>query len=106
MVSDPEKDELSGMLADLREEKVLALVRERMARGVDPLAILDACQTGIRLVGQHYEKGTYFISGLIIAGEIMREIGKLILPLLPSRFERNDSGTILLGAVQADIPFS
>ena len=105
MVSDPGQDELSGMLADLKEERVLALVRERMARGADPLDILDACQTGMRMVGQNYEKGIYFISGLIIAGEIMREIGKLILPLLPSRFERNDSGTILLGTVEGDIHF-
>ncbi len=80
MSSDPEKDDLSRMVADLKEEKVLAIVRERMMQGIDPLLILESCQRGMRMVGQHYEKGTYFISGLIIAGEIMREIGKLVLP--------------------------
>lgn len=105
MGSDREMDELSRLLADLKEEKVLAVVRERIVRGVDPLAILDACQTGMRMVGQYYEKGTYFISGLIIAGEIMREIGKLILPLLASNIQGHDSGTILLGTVEGDIHF-
>jgi len=98
-------DELSCLVADLKEEQVLAAVRDRIARGIDPLAVLDACQTGMRMVGQHYQKGTYFISGLIIAGEIMREIGKLVLPLLASNIQGSDSGTILLGTVEGDIHF-
>lgn len=105
MSSEPERDELSGMIADLEEEKVLAMVRERMARGADPLEILESCRRGMRVVGHRYETGAYFISGLIIAGEIMREIGKLVLPLLAGRFDRSDSGTILLGTVAGDIHF-
>ena len=68
MSSDEKMDELSTLLAELKEEQVLAIVRERMASGMNPLAILNACQTGMRRIGQYYEKGTYFISGLIIAG--------------------------------------
>lgn len=105
MSSNEKMDELSTLLADLKEEQVLAIVRERMASGMDPLAIIDACQTGMRRIGQYYEKGTYFISGLIIAGEIMREIGKLILPLIASNIQGHDSGTILLGTVEGDIHF-
>ncbi len=100
-----ENDELSELLADLKEDRVLASVRERIARGTDPLEVLEACQRGMRLVGQRYEKGIYFISGLIIGGEIMREIGKVILPLLASRIEKHHSGTILLGTVEGDIHF-
>lgn len=105
MAPEPREDELSRLLADLKEHDVLAAVRGQISRGVNPMQILESCQRGMRVVGQLYEKGTYFISGLIIAGEIMREIGKLVLPLLASNIEQHDSGTILLGTVEGDIHF-
>jgi methanogenic corrinoid protein MtbC1 len=101
----PEPHELSILLADLQEERVLALVRERLARGEDPLLLLEDCQKGMRIVGQRYEKEIYFVSGLIIAGEIMREIGKIVLPLLASNIDQRESGSVLLGTVQGDIHF-
>jgi methanogenic corrinoid protein MtbC1 len=100
-----EEDELSRVLGDLKEDSALAIVRERIARGIDPLKILESAQSGMHVVGKRYEKGIYFISGLIIAGEIMQEIGKLILPLLASNIDWQDSGTILLGTVEGDIHY-
>jgi methanogenic corrinoid protein MtbC1 len=97
--------ELATLLADLREEAVLARVRLRLKEGEDPLRLVEECQQGVRQVGERYERGIYYISGLIMAGEIMHQVGEIILPLLKSRVSGDESGRILLGTVEGDIHY-
>ena len=97
--------ELSTLIAELQEEAVLELVHLYVADGVDPLVIIDLCHKGMIQVGKHYEQGRYFISGLIMAGEIMRQVGQMVLPLLESKVTNGDSGSIVLGTVEGDIHF-
>ena len=92
-------------MAELQEEAALDLVRQHIADGVDPLVIIDLCHKGMILVGERYEQGYYFIEGLIMAGEIMRQVGQMVLPLLESKVTNSDSGSILLGTVEGDIHF-
>jgi methanogenic corrinoid protein MtbC1 len=101
---DKQKD-LSALMADLQEEAVLSMVRQRLAEGEDPLHIIDHCHKGMVRVGERYEQGIYYISGLIMAGEIMSEVGKLVLPLVESHVAAGDSGKIILGTVEGDIHF-
>ncbi len=98
-----ENDYLSTLVADLEEQRVLMLVQQRLAGGDDPLAIVEACQAGLRLVGERYEQREYFISGLIMAGEIFREVMELVQPVIEARLTGNESGQILLGTVRGDI---
>jgi methanogenic corrinoid protein MtbC1 len=106
-MDNPEKkDELTSLMADLKEEALLARVHEQIEAGVDPLVIIDRCHKGMAEVGERYEKGSYFISGLIMAGEIMRQVGTILLPLLETGMTESESGnTILLGTAEGDIHF-
>jgi methanogenic corrinoid protein MtbC1 len=97
--------ELSTLMAELQEEAALDLVRQHMADGVDPLVIIDLCHKGMIQVGERYEQGYYYIEGLIMAGEIMRQVDQLVLPLLKSKVTNGDSGSIVLGTVEGDIHF-
>jgi methanogenic corrinoid protein MtbC1 len=54
-------------------------------------------------VGQRYEGQEYYISGLIMAGEIFREVMAMVQPLMEQRLAGNSSGQVLLGTVQGDI---
>ncbi|MCX8022360.1 MAG: cobalamin-dependent protein [Syntrophorhabdaceae bacterium] len=99
------KGELAYYLADLKEEGVLKLVKERLDKGEDPLHLMEECQHGMRLVGERYEQGVYYISGLIMAGEIMHQVGDMLLPLLKVKVSGNDKGKILLGTVEGDIHY-
>ncbi len=101
MASQP--DRLIGLLADLEEEVVLELVRQRVAAGDDPLQIIQDCNAGMRQVGERYEQGQYFLSGLIMAGEIFREVMELMQPVLQGQTPKQASGRVLLGTVQGDI---
>lgn len=57
----------------------------------------------MRQVGERYERGEYFLSALIMAGEIFREVMEMVTPLIKERFRGNESGVILLGTVEGDI---
>jgi methanogenic corrinoid protein MtbC1 len=94
---------LAAMLADLNENEVLEIVQERMARGDDPLLIIEECQEGMREVGERYSQRRYFLSGLIMAGDILREVMEIVQPAVEEQFSGRTSGRILIGTVQGDI---
>jgi methanogenic corrinoid protein MtbC1 len=74
-----------------------------LQHGDDPLALVEACEAGMRRVGERYEQGQYYLSALIMAGEIFREVMELVQPVIENRIKGNESGRILLGTVQHDI---
>lgn len=98
-------NELITEIVELREEAALDLVRRQMAEGVEPLAIIDLCHKGMEKVGKLYEEGHYFISGLFMAGEIMDQVGQLVLPLVKSKVTNRNTGSIVLGTVEGDIHY-
>jgi methanogenic corrinoid protein MtbC1 len=100
---DDDRQTLVDLVANLQEQEVLALVESRVQRGDDPLEIVKACQEGLRQVGLRYEKQEYFLAGLIMAGEIFREVIVLVQPVIEERHNGSDTGLILLGTVQGDI---
>ncbi|MBN1220325.1 MAG: cobalamin-dependent protein [Anaerolineae bacterium] len=94
---------LINEVLELNETEVLMIVQQRLQDGDDPLAIVEDCQEGMRRVGERYEQGQYFLSGLIMAGEIFREVMELAQPVIKKKVRGNESGRILLGTVQGDI---
>ena len=90
-------------VVELNEEEVLAIVQARLDNGDDPLSIVEDCQEGMRQVGERYEQGRYFLSGLIMAGEIFREVMVLAQSVIEEQVSGNESGRILLGTVEGDI---
>jgi methanogenic corrinoid protein MtbC1 len=95
--------DLTQALADLKENEALEIVRLRLSRGDDPLQIIEDCQAGMREVGERYAQRHYYLSGLIMAGDILREITELVLPLVEEKFSGHTAGRVLLGTVQGDI---
>ncbi len=99
------EEKLINLMADLNEDGVLEHVRQFLMDGIDPLTIIDLCHQGMIKVGERYEQQIYFISGLIMAGEIMCQVGQLVLPLIENRITNGNSGSIVLGTVEGDIHF-
>ena len=97
-------DGLRGALIELDESRTLDLTRELLAQGkATPLSILNTCQQALKVVGERYERQEYFISGLIMSGELFKEVLDLVqLPqeqTPPGEF----AGTVVLGTVAKDI---
>jgi methanogenic corrinoid protein MtbC1 len=103
-------DDLASLIADLEEDLAIACVRDRLAAGEAPAAIIEDCQAGLAVVGDRYREGTYYIAGLIMAGEIFREVMEILEPLvgaaegsLGSRRAGPAAGRVLICTVQGDI---
>ena len=94
---------LIAAISDLQEEATLALVRQRLDAGDDPLLIMQDCREGMRQVGLRYERNEYFLAGLIMAGEIFRQVMELLQPVVERQVSGQASGRFLLGTVEGDI---
>jgi methanogenic corrinoid protein MtbC1 len=94
---------LVSAIADMREEEALKLVRQMTAEGTPPMAILDAAREAMGIVGERYEKGTYFLPELILAGEMLSQITEVIRPELAKMPEIKRHGKVLIGTVKGDI---
>ena len=94
---------LRDAVADLDESAVLETVRACIDAGEDPAAAIAACEEGMRLVGERYEQHEYYLSGLIMAGEIFREVLEIAQPALQASLVGYSSGKVLIGTVQGDI---
>ncbi len=94
---------LVSAIADMREEEALKLVRKMVAEGTPPLQILDAAREAMGIVGERYEKGTYFLPELILAGEMLAQITQVIKPELAKMPEAKRHGKVVIGTVRGDI---
>jgi methanogenic corrinoid protein MtbC1 len=94
---------LVSAIADMREEEALALVRKMVAEGTAPVAIVDAAREAMGIVGERYEKGTYFLPELIMAGEMLTQITQMIKPELAKMPDVKRQGRVLVGTVKGDI---
>jgi methanogenic corrinoid protein MtbC1 len=95
-------DQLKQALSDLEEEKALKLVQERLESGEDPLVIIADCRDGMADVGKRYEAQEYYVSDLIMAGEIFKQA----MALIGKNFQTDSGpkrGTVVVGTVMGDI---
>jgi methanogenic corrinoid protein MtbC1 len=94
---------LIAAISDLQEGTALTLVRQRLDVGDDPLLIIEDCKEGMRQVGVRYERNDYFLAGLIMGGEIFRQVMELLQPVVERQVSGRASGRVLLGTVEGDI---
>lgn len=97
------RQELIKSIAELDESATLSNVKTRIEIGDDPLAIMEDCRRGMGRVGEMYEQGRYYISGLIMAGEIFEQLMELLQPIVKTQMQDRCSGRVLLGTIQGDI---
>jgi methanogenic corrinoid protein MtbC1 len=103
MTTGKTQSQLVSAIADLNEQLALKLIRQRLAENDDPLTLIANCQKGLQRVGERYAKHKYYLSGLIMGGEIFYEVMESIRPAMESRISGTSSGRILLGTVESDI---
>jgi 5-methyltetrahydrofolate--homocysteine methyltransferase len=96
--------ELTALLADLKEEEALNFVKSALLMGYDPMMIMADAREGMKVVGDRFAKGSYFIPDLIFSGEILREVAEILEPHLKAETQdRKTLGKIVFGTVQGDI---
>ena len=96
--------ELAQAVADLKEDDIKRIVGEQLDAGTPANDILKDCQSGLAAVGNRFEAGDYFISELMYAGEIMKDLMKDLGPRLQDTSTADaETRTVVLGTVAGDI---
>jgi corrinoid protein of di/trimethylamine methyltransferase len=96
---------ITNSLVDGDPEMTLAVTREAVAAGIEPLAIIEGgLVPGMRIVGEKFSCGEYFLPNLIVAANGMKQAMQLLEPELRNRQQAVKSpGTVVIGTVQGDI---
>jgi len=94
---------LSERLANLDENGVVSKVQEELTRGRQAVEILNDLSKGMAIVGKRFERNEYFLSELIMSGEIFKAAAKLLEPKIPRDYQRQALGKFVIGTVEGDI---
>jgi 5-methyltetrahydrofolate--homocysteine methyltransferase len=90
-------------VSSLDIDRVAAQVSDALEVGLDPLIILnDGLAAGVRIVGERFEQGEYYLTELVMAGEVTKE-GLAVLEPLLKQIDVIGRGTIVLATVEGDI---
>ena len=96
--------DLVNLLADLKEEEVLAQVKKRLDAGEDPYKILDETSKGMAIVGKRFAGGEYFLPELVYSGEVLKQVNALLKPKLGKATSQTKKlGKVVIGTVAGDI---
>ncbi|MDD2735439.1 MAG: cobalamin-dependent protein [Desulfuromonadaceae bacterium] len=103
-MSDNEK-RLVDLVADMEEDDALALAQEMLDGGANPLHVLELCREAMDIVGKRFEQGEYFLPELILAGEVLDQIGVMAKPQFQNSPDKpsNKLGRVLIGTVHGDL---
>lgn len=93
---------ISELLANLEMDELMAAVQTELDNGTDPVNLLKDCEAGMVMVGQKFSAGDYFVSDLMMSGEMFKEVGEMLEPHLAGK-AGDTLGKVVLGTVEGDI---
>ncbi|TGE35117.1 cobalamin-binding protein [Desulfosporosinus fructosivorans] len=98
-------DNLTTAVGELDENKVLSMLGDFVKTNPsqeDAQKVVAACQGGMAIVGDLFEKKVYFVGDLIFAGDLLNNAIEELKPILGSA-SRKEVGSIVLGTVEGDL---
>ena len=90
-------------VANLDIDEVAGYVRAALMAGVDPGKVLnDGLSAGMQVVGERFQSGEYYLTDLILAGEVMKAG---LVPLRPvlTKTDLQGKGKVVLATVKGDV---
>lgn len=95
-------EEILKSIVEMEEEEAVNKAKEYIEGGGDAKKLLEVCRDAMGKIGEKFEKGEYFLSELILGGEIFKEIMEFTLPKIKDGSEKK-LGKIVLGTVKEDV---
>lgn len=97
-----DKEKLTKAIEELNEETAYQLVQTMLDNGAALEEVVEACREGMEKVGELFQKGEYFLSELIMSGELLKNILEKVVPDTDGESVQS-LGTIVIGTVQGDV---
>jgi methanogenic corrinoid protein MtbC1 len=104
--ADKQEQQLVEWLADMKEDEAFALAKRMLLEeGANPMRVLELCRSAMDIVGKRFEKGEYFLPELVLAGEMLENIGAIAKPLIKQGpgGEPKKLAKVLIGTVHGDL---
>ena len=96
--------DLNNAIVELREEDALRIVKEMIQSGENPSNIVETCKDAMVQIGELFASKEYFLSELVMSGEIFKEIMNFLEPKLQNITDNTKIiGKIVIGTVKGDI---
>jgi corrinoid protein of di/trimethylamine methyltransferase len=97
--------QITASLVNGEPDQTVALTRDAIGAGLEPMAIInDGLLPGMRIVGEKYSSGEYFLPNLIVSANGMKQAMQLLEPELKARHQTlKSAGTVVIGTVKGDI---
>ena len=95
--------ELVEAFAHLKENEVAKLIKCEIDSCKDALTVVEELRKGMDIVGERYKNGEYFLSELIISGQIFKDSMEALEPGLRADRGTEKTSKFVLGTVKGDI---
>jgi 5-methyltetrahydrofolate--homocysteine methyltransferase len=95
-------DDLVSAITNLETNNVKKLGYRILKLEISPQEILNTLAKGMEIVGEKYENCEYFLSELLVAGNIMQDTLNILEPKLRAVAEEV-TGKIVIGTVKGDL---
>lgn len=96
---------LTQAVGDLDEDAVVTMLEEFVASKPsheEAYSVVGACQAGMGIVGDLFEKSEYFVGDLIFAGELLTRSIDILKPVIGGD-DSKKVGTIVIATVEGDL---
>jgi methylmalonyl-CoA mutase cobalamin-binding domain/chain len=97
------KHDLIDAMANLEEDKAIAIVRKKIDDGETAFDIVEQCRKGVEIVGKRYSEGQYYLSDLIMSEAILKEVMDIIEPHFPKNGTDSNGTKVIIGTIEGDI---
>lgn len=99
------EEKLFDAIVEMKEDEAIALAKEQLEGGADPLRLVDLFRRAVEEVGNRYEKGEYFLPELMMTGQIMNQLAELTKDRISAEAASagKNRGRVLIGTVKGDI---
>lgn len=96
------KEKLTKAIEELDEETAYELAGTMLESGAILEEVVEACRMGMEKVGELFAEGEYFLSELIMSGEMLKNILEKVMADTDNG-SIQALGTVLIGTVQGDV---
>ncbi|MBP2134230.1 methylmalonyl-CoA mutase cobalamin-binding domain/chain [Methanomicrobium sp. W14] len=96
------RKEFVDALIDFDESKCMDILNKRIADKEDPKLIIEDVRKATDIVGQRFEEGRFFVSDLMMTGEILSQIMEVLKPVFGDS-QMENIGIVVIGTVEGDV---
>ena len=93
---------IAKSMAEIDFDGTVKACQDAMKEGVPVAKVVGALSDGMRVIGERFEAKEYFLSELIMAGEIMKEAQEVIRPYFKEG-QVKVPGKVVMGTIEGDL---